>query len=302
MLPRQYAKLCDIRDFDDPRLLDTVRSIIPDRDPLTHIERKVWEFAMLAMFLEDVGRLDDRSEVLAIGAGDERIAFWLANRAGHVLATDIYGSGTFVGQEADVTMLEDPASRAPFPYREDRLEVRWMDARDLTLEDESVDVVYSLSSIEHLIHRADIRRAAAEMGRVLRPGGHAVLITDCFVRLHPLDIVPAPLSFLIRIATLGRKRWHVTVGRPEALAQVFSPRELDRCIVRPSGLRLMQPLRLGVSQATWENFTIYEPGPEVSNPILRSRTGDFYPHLLLGRQRSAWTSVCLVLEKQTGRG
>ena len=44
--------------------------ILPERDPLTHVERKVWEFAMLALFLEEVGRLDERTTVLAIGAGD----------------------------------------------------------------------------------------------------------------------------------------------------------------------------------------------------------------------------------------
>ena len=46
-------------------------------------------------------------------------------------------------------MLTDPASHAPFPYREDRLEVVYADARELPFPDESFDVVFSLSSIEH---------------------------------------------------------------------------------------------------------------------------------------------------------
>ena len=34
------------------------------------------------MFLADLGLLDDRSRVLGVGAGDERILFWLANHVG----------------------------------------------------------------------------------------------------------------------------------------------------------------------------------------------------------------------------
>jgi hypothetical protein len=148
-LSRHYAKPCDPRDFDDPEVLDVLRDILPERDPRTHVERKVWEFAMLALFLRDVGRLHDGTEALAIGAGDERIVFWLANHIGRVVATDIYGASDFAHREADSSMLTDPAAHAPFAYREDHLEVRWMDARKLEFPDESFDVAFSLSSIEH---------------------------------------------------------------------------------------------------------------------------------------------------------
>lgn len=116
-LSRRYCKLCDIADFADPGLLAMARDLLPKRDPTTHIERKVWEFAMCAMFLDEVGRLEESTEALGVGAGDERILFWLANRIGRVVATDIYGEGGFAGREAGRSMLEDPAAYAPFPYR-----------------------------------------------------------------------------------------------------------------------------------------------------------------------------------------
>src|SRR2546422_933977 len=130
-LSRQYVKLCDLRDFEDPAIIEKAREILPERDPVADAERKVWEFVTLALFLEDVGRLHDGTEALAVGAGDERILFWLANRVGRVVATDIYGEGKFADREAAASMLEEPGAHAPFPYREDRLEVRRMDARDL---------------------------------------------------------------------------------------------------------------------------------------------------------------------------
>ena len=289
-LSRQYAKLCDLRDFADPELLAVLREILPERDPETHIERKVWEFAMLALFLEDVGRLGEDSEALAIGAGDERIVFWLANRLGRVVATDIYGEGDFAAREAEPSMLEDPSSHAPYPYREDRLEVRWMDARRLDFPDERFDVAFSLSSIEHFGSPADIARLVAEMGRVLKPGGHALVVTDCFVRRHPLNAAPVDLG--VRLATLGRRRSSATLRRRAMVEQVFTPRELQRRIVEPSGLRLMQPLELSLSEESWGNVT-----RSLAAGRLEPASGDYWPHILVQSDRSVFTSVCLVMEK-----
>jgi SAM-dependent methyltransferase len=289
-LSRQYAKLCDIRDFEDPALLAALRDILPERDPSTHVERKVWEYAMLALFLEEVGRLDDRTEALAVGAGDERILFWLANRIGRVVATDIYGEGEFAGREAEPSMLDDPAAHAPFPYREDRLEVRWMDARRLEFPDDSFDVVFSISSIEHFGSPGDVSRSAREMGRVLRPGGHAFVVTECFVRRHALNAAPVDLA--VRILTLGRRRRGATPWRRAVVDQVFTPRELRERIVRPSGLRAMQPVDVSLSAESWENLTLSGPGGR-----LEPASGDYWPHILLQSDRSVFTSVCLPLEK-----
>jgi SAM-dependent methyltransferase len=283
------VKLCDVADFEDPELLAMLGEILPERDARAHIERKAWELAMLALFLREVGRLHDGTEALAVGAGDERIVFWLANRVARVVATDIYGAGSFAEREAEGSMLEDPRAHAPFPYREDRLEVRYMDGRALDFPDASFDVVFSVSSLEHFGGPADIARGASELGRVLRPGGHAVIITECFLRRHPLSA--APVDFAVRVASLGRLRRSATPRR-RAGVDVLTARELDRWIVRPSGLNLLQPLDRTVSAASYENVTRLRTGREPE-----PATGNFYPHVLLEFRRSLFTSVCLVLEK-----
>jgi SAM-dependent methyltransferase len=289
-LSRQYVKLCDLRDFEDPELLAAITSILPERDARTHIERKVWEFAMLAMFLEEIGALTEDTRALSVGAGDERIAFWLANRIGKVVATDVYGEGAFSGNEADPSMLEDPRAHAPFPYREEHLEVRWMDARELTFPTGSFDVVFTLSSIEHFGSPVDIGRSASEIGRVLRPGGHAIVVTECFVRHHPLDTSAAEVAK--RALTLNRRMPGARPGRRIALADVFTRRELIRHIVAPSGLRLLQPLDATVSPESWHNLTLCSPDGR-----LISETGEKYPMVLMQLRRSVFTSVCLILEK-----
>jgi SAM-dependent methyltransferase len=277
-LSRQYAKLCDLQDFDDPEVLAAIRSLVPERDPLAYIERKVWEFAMVQLFLEDVGRLHDGTEVLSVGAGNERILFWLADRVGRVVATDIYGEGAFAAREAEISMLENPAAHAPWPYREDHLEVAWMDGRRLDFPDASFDAVFTVSSIEHFGGPRDVAAAASEIGRVLRPGGHAVVITECLVRRHPLNA--APVDAALRVATLGRKRRAATLRRRGALGETFTPRELRTRIVGPSGLRMLQPLDLSLSPESWAT------AGNTTYPLIVVRIG-----------LSLFTSVCLVLEK-----
>jgi SAM-dependent methyltransferase len=286
---RQFAKLCDVRDWEDGELLRVLSEILPERDPATHVERKVWEFAMLALFLEQTGRMSHETEALAVGAGDERIVFWLANRLGRVVATDIYGDGDFADREARASMLDDPAAHAPFPYDEDRLEVRWMDGRRLEFPDESFDVVFSLSSFEHFGGPQDVAAAARELGRVLRPGGHAFVVTECFVERHWVNA--APVDFAVRLATLGRKRRRAGLRRRAVVVEVFTPRELERLIVRPSGLELMQPLDLSLPLTSRVNVT------RTDGTGLHPESGDYWPHVILRAGRSLFTSVSLPLQK-----
>jgi SAM-dependent methyltransferase len=287
--PLGLAKLCDIRDWHDAELLRVLREILPEREPATHIERKAWEFAMLALFLERAGRMSERTEALAVGAGDERIVFWLANRLGRVVATDIYGSGGFAEREAQASMLDDPAAHAPFPYREDHLDVRWMDARELDFPAASFDVVFSLSSFEHFGGPADVAAAARELGRVLRPGGHAFVVTECFVKRHWSNA--APVDFAVKLATLGRKRKRAGVRRRAVVVEVFTPRELERLIIGPSGLELMQPLDLDLPESSRVNVT------QTDEHGLHPASGDYWPHVILRASRSLFTSVSLPLRK-----
>ena len=243
---------------------------------------------MGALFLRKMGRLDGDAEILDVGAGSEEIMYWLAGRAKRVVAIDIYGRGEFGDWEAVASVFEDPKAHAPYPYPEDRLEVRDMDARDLDFPDESFDAVVSFSSIEHFGSLADIRRSAAEIGRVLRPGGHAFIVTETFARHDPLD--RAPVHFAVRLASLGRRCAQATpIRRP---FDVFTVRELKKHIVDASGLQLMQPLQVEFSDETWTNIQRIQP----DGTVIPS-SGEEYPHVLVQGNRSIFTSICLPLVK-----
>jgi hypothetical protein len=126
---------------------------------------------------------------------------------------------------------------------------------------------------------------------VLRPGGHAFIATELFVRRHPLDAAPA--DFAVRLLTLRRRRGIATPRRRAVLDDVFTARELNTRLVRPSGLRLLQPLDRRLSPESWRNLARYAPGTcDVVTP-----SGDFYPHILLRVSRSVFTSVSLAMQK-----
>jgi len=279
-LRRQYVKLCDLRDFDDPAVEDRIDEIVPGLEPSERVHRKNWEYALLALFFEDAGLLGEETRILSVGAGHESVLFWLANRVAKVVATDIYGEGIFSGLEADRSMLSDPASFSPYPYRESHLEVRHMDAKQLEFEDGSFDAVFSLSSIEHFGSWADIRRSAAEMGRVLRPGGAAFIVTECFLGRSML----APRAVQ---ESASKVAWPI---------KIFTPVTLQSEIVEPSGLELVQPLDAQAPDTGGNVIELHGGGR------ITSTTGAEYPHIAVRVQRfgvrtRTWTSVALAMTK-----
>jgi len=289
---RQYCKLCDRRDFDDPRVLAQLREIAgPGLRESEEIHRKFWEFAMFGTYLTDAGALHERTEALATAAGADATLYWLANRIGRVVATDIYGQGDFADREAAATMLTDPGAFAPYPYRDDHLEVREMNALDLRFPDASFDLVYSISSIEHFGGPAETARAAREMARVLRPGGHMLIATECLLARHVLDV---PLvDYAIRLASRGR-RCATATPRRRAL-DAFTPRELQRDIVGPSGLELVQPVSYELSPQSFDNVIRWGADGQISQEMEDSR-----PHIVLQGRSAPWTSVFLALRKPAG--
>jgi SAM-dependent methyltransferase len=284
-LARHYVKFCDAADFADPEIAEMIGELVPGA---AGVHRKHWELALAALFLDEVGAVREDAAILDVGAGQDRLLYWLANRVSRVVATDLYGNAQWAAREAAASMLDDPSRFALFPYRESALEVHHMDARELAFPDATFDAVFSLSSIEHFGGPAGIRRAAAEIGRVLKPGGHAFIATECFVARHPLD---SPIvQTLIRIATLNRRARAATPRR--RVEEVMTWKEILRDVVPPSKLRLMQPLDRTLTATTFTNVMRVHSGGRVV-----SEMGVESPHILVRRRGAPFTSVALVLEK-----
>ncbi|MFA5907251.1 MAG: class I SAM-dependent methyltransferase [Vicinamibacterales bacterium] len=116
------------------------------------------------LFTEHFGALDGLS-ILKTDLWDEarntRILVWAHARGARAFGVDI--------SRPTLMMAQDAFAAAGFA---DGLSSAVGDVRDLPFADGSFDAVYSMGTIEHF---AETERAVAEMTRVLKPGGRAII-------------------------------------------------------------------------------------------------------------------------------
>ncbi|MGC4081342.1 MAG: class I SAM-dependent methyltransferase [Vicinamibacterales bacterium] len=153
--------------------MDLLRSLGLSDDRFS-MHRKPYELTQFVYGCTKLGALTPEADVVSIGAGHEIVLYWLANRVNRVVATDLY-EGYWTerrGREGDPSVLERPDDFAPFPYRQDRLTFMKMDGRQLDFPDNSFDIAYSLSSIEHFGGVDGAAQTIREMTRVLEAWRH----------------------------------------------------------------------------------------------------------------------------------
>ncbi len=253
----QLCELANPAKWDNPEWRAVLRSLGEPAEKMS-MHRKAYEFAQTVYGLQRLGRLTSDARVLSVGAGHEKILYWLANRVGFVVATDLYEGrwqADSRAREGDDTVLRRPEEYAPFPYPVEKLAFLKMDGRRLAFRSGTFDVAYSLSSIEHFGGLPGARDAVVEMARVLKPGGMLVLATE-----------------------------YALSERAEG-AEVFTAAELRQLVDHPS-LRLVEPIDEGV----WSR---YETAP-VDLRVNPYQT----PHLVVKDGETVFTSVMMFLEKR----
>jgi SAM-dependent methyltransferase len=117
--------------------------------------------------------------VVEIGGGLSGFQFVLSKSGARVINVDPGESASGIGWPCDRATI----ARLNRAFGTDvRLENTTL--AEAQLADESVDRVYSISTIEHIPVSED-RALASEIRRVLRPGGKVVLTIDLFLNLVP---------------------------------------------------------------------------------------------------------------------
>lgn len=208
--PRSFNRLPRLSDWAiDSPLIQRYAEL---KEPYT-IHRKMWEYAICIEGLEAMGVVSPAAAGIAVGAGSERPLFYYANQIDRMVATDLYDNPS---HEGTPVMLSDPESFAPFPYRNDRLEVMRMPGDSLDFPSEHFDFAFCLSSIEHFGSRETQAAALNEMARVVRPGGAVCIITEL---------------------VLNGEKHH----------EYFTPSELQSMFLQHPSLRLDGPLEMRIS-------------------------------------------------------
>lgn len=202
--------------------------------------------------------------MLGVGAGAEMTLFYLTNHVRRAFATDLYATN-IDWQEAANGMLVDPVDFAPrnYAWNARRLVVQHMNAFDLRYDDNSFDGVFSCGSIEHFGTLENVAEAAAEMARVLKPGGILALATE----------------FRLSGPEEG-------VGIPGAI--LFTPDHIQKYIVDASGL---VPVDNMVTESTPATIESAYPLLEAIQLGIRDRS------IAAIHDEYSWTSGFICLQK-----
>jgi SAM-dependent methyltransferase len=260
-------RLCYVEDWQNAEFRETLMEL-QKLNPQGLIHRKDWEWAIGIMAMKRFDKLNKSSTAIGVGSGTEPIPFYLANKISHVYATDLYEESRWK-EDISLDFPEDPQKYSPFPYREDALTVMRMDGSKLDFPDETFDIAFSFSSIEHFggENHSGALKSMREIERVLKPGGIAVIATEYILN--------------------GKKH-------PE----FFNKRTIYSDLIdKLDKLKLVEPLDLRMTASTLDtiidHFTIDANWDNVDEEYKKS-----HPLVLLKIRNILFTSIMIVFQKQ----
>lgn len=262
---RPCTCLADVAELDSRSPSTFDKAMRPD-DFGRRLPRKWWEWEYIAECAEILGLLRRGSTALGLGVGFEPLIFHFAHHCQRVIATDLYSPDT-PWTEARFKSAQQVLDSSPFPYPQDRVEVRNADMRRTGAASSSIDFVWSCSSIEHVPTLRDLFLVFAEISRILKIGGHAILTTEFCVTGNPYllpgvnawnndifetikDALPgfeflgsADLSFnSLHPGNAPRPRRYLPLSSLPASAPHFSYYHRSGSIANPVGLSIIVPI------------------------------------------------------------
>ena len=164
------------------------------REGLTN-RKKLWETTHIAYGLQTLGVLDGATVGLGIACGTEPLIYHFARHTARLFASDMYGFGWDC---APFAMLTEAERYAPYSYPAHRLSLLQMHASALLMPDNSMDFVYSVSSIEHFGGTKAALAHLREANRVLKPGGILAFSTEMIIYGGSAGVAPEAKDFFTR--------------------------------------------------------------------------------------------------------
>jgi glycosyltransferase involved in cell wall biosynthesis/SAM-dependent methyltransferase len=153
-------------------------------DDSDKVHRKGWEWTQTLFGLYTLGAIRRDAKALGVGAGHEPLLFYLADRLASVTGTDLYGNEQWSqvdGKEGDAAVFANPSKYCARTYDASKLQFVEMDGTRLQFPENSFDIVWSVSSIEHFGGHESSARAIREMARVAKRGGIVAVVTEFII-------------------------------------------------------------------------------------------------------------------------
>lgn len=170
-------------------------------------------------------------DILDIGTGLPSEHTW------HAHVKTILQPKSYLGIDMDERLKNEE-------IHEESHKVLYMNAGDLNLPDNSIDVVLSISTFEHIDNLDVFAKVMSEANRVLRPGGVMVLTLDEFWRHN--DTTCLPWNELekarIRAGKLTTGRSYGICDFAKDIAQWFEPLETPPVKVDADSTMLYSPV------------------------------------------------------------
>ena len=282
---RPCTCLGDVAELES-RCLSSFDAAMPADYFYRKLPRKWWEWEYIAECAEVLNLLRPDATALGLGAGGEPLIFHFARKCGRVIATDLYSSDS-AWNEARFKTTYQLLDSSPISFPRDHVEVRNADMRHTAAEAESVDFVWSCSSIEHVPTLQNLFQVFAEIDRILKLGGHAILTTEFCVSANPyllpgvnawnqeiFDAIqsalrgfefigPTDLSFnSLHPGNAAHPRRYLPISSLPASSPHLSYYHRAGCLANPVGLSIIVPIafvlrkisRAGVTN--WEEVAI----------------------------------------------
>jgi SAM-dependent methyltransferase len=186
------SELTNPARYDDPLWVEFHRDLesyatdkLVFRHVVGEVVRKSYEWTQCIYGLALLDTLKPDARALGVGAGHEPVIFWLADQIGHVTATDLYGNETWEnspGAEGSAGVFDAPEQYCARPFASEKISFQSADGTKLPFADDSFDVCWSLSSIEHFGGHEAAAVAMREMARVTKPGGVVCVASEVLLR------------------------------------------------------------------------------------------------------------------------
>lgn len=265
----QFNKVCDEQDWENEDVRNIMRDHLHLRDDFNELrERKHWEWAMGLLSLKEHGFLNRDKIALGIGCGHEAFMYALTNHVKLVIGTDIYGSSAFNKDEADDAILRDPSQFCNFSYKNENLLIRTMDSTDMDFADNSFDILFSFSSLEHFGKNEAIVKSVRDSYRVLKKGGIYVLSVD-----YLLDS-PEEKNRDKRKGLAG---------------ELFAKGDIFDLIINSAGFKVAHEIDFHVKRNKITNVYNFNTG--------ESTSGRIHPHIYLSYDNLLFSSLSISLLK-----